>query len=194
MNKQEKQFLKNIENATDYKKDFNEISNKIVVKPSFKKKNKRLSFTVVISSCFASIILACAIILPILLNNLNLDNPDAFASEPETLLPSQDIEQKPGDGAPSIPNDYSSEDVENDISTNETETDDFVEPEAPSQHIFIYQGYIYEVIEKLESLDMLGEKIGEIDGNEIFNVVGQEELDFIIIKIEDEYYLLEKQS
>ena len=188
MTRNEKKFLENIEKSINYEGDFNKISDKIIVNKSFYKKTKRPSFNIAIFASLASVFAACFIVIFVMINNLNsLDNPQTEQS----IVEKSDII----DGLPSDPeNAAGSEEIEdtgNNAKPNDSTYPESDIPQAPEVDGFVFQGNIYQIVDENISLDLVGEKIGEIDGNDIFMVINEETYDRIIIKIGDMYYLLE---
>lgn len=86
---------------------------------------------------------------------------------------------------------------------SEKESDTYDEPQAPGEkpeddaqvaENYMFEGNNYKLSGKLNDTSILGELIGQIDGNNVYDYKGDQDNQYIIIQIDENYYVLTKQS
>ena len=86
---------------------------------------------------------------------------------------------------------------------SEKESDTYDEPQAPGEkpeddaqvaESYVFEGNNYKLSGKLNDTSLLGELIGQIDDNNVYDYKGDQDNQYIIIQIDENYYVLTKQS
>ena len=169
MNKKERELINIFENSIKENGDFPKIEDKIIIDKKITSKNNSRKLTFVLPLCvsFACSILCCMLI-PNLLKGDMIAN-DANASKAETQ------EQQP------------EADQGNQESTFESATDSV-------ENQFLYNGNLYIKKDMISDSQLIGDFIEKIGDVEIYYYGDDLSLTNIVVKIENQYYLMEKSN
>ena len=178
---------------SDYSADFNAINNRIVIDDSMlNKKKKKFPILLALSSALASIVVALILIIPNLKNNNQanmesslLGSDSVIQMAPENSQYNESIEEN-------FP--VTSEDCYEE-STSNMEPGDVMTPEESLPIVSVsFNGITYNFNDVIYNPLLVGEKIGETEeGYNVYQYTIDEEK-YIIIQVEEEYYLLKKEG
>ena len=193
MNKKERKLLEYMLDNSDYSADFNAINNRIVIDDSMlNKKKKKFPILLALSSALSSIVVALILIIPNLKNNNQanmesslLGSDSVIQMMPENSQYNESIEEN-------FP--VTSEDCYEE-STSNMEPGDVMTPEESLPIVSVsFNGITYNFNDVVFNPQLVGEKIGETEeGYNVYQYTIDEE-NYVIIQVEEEYYLLKKEG